>query len=47
VGSVMPLTYKGQTYIVSQTSSGTPYSKKVNPTSTDNPARVSWHEVKH
>ncbi|MGY3040625.1 type IV pilus assembly protein PilY1 [Rhodanobacter sp. TND4EL1] len=47
VGSPTAVTYGGQTYIVTQTVSGSAALSPVNPPSNDVPSRISWREIRN
>jgi type IV pilus assembly protein PilY1 len=47
VGTPTAVTYNGQTYMVSQTVTGTPVLSRVNPKTGNSPARVSWREIRN
>jgi type IV pilus assembly protein PilY1 len=47
VGTPTAVTYNGQTYLVSQTVSGTAILSRVNPKTGNSPARVSWREIRN
>jgi type IV pilus assembly protein PilY1 len=47
VGSPTTVTYGGQTYIVTQTVTGSAALSAVNPPSNDVPSRISWREIRN
>ncbi len=47
VGSPTTVTYGGQTYIVTQTVTGSAALSQVNPPSNDVPSRISWREIRN
>ena len=47
VGTPTTVTYNNQTYIITQTSSGSAAVSNVNPSNTASPQRVSWAELKN
>lgn len=47
VGTPTAVVYGGQTYLVTQTVTGTPFLSRVNPPSNTNAARVSWREIRN
>ena len=47
VGSPTTVSYGGQTYIVTQTISGSAALSPVNPPSNDVPSRISWREIRN
>jgi Tfp pilus assembly protein, tip-associated adhesin PilY1 len=47
VGTPTTVTYNGQSYLVTQTVTGSAALSPVNPPSKDDPARISWREIKY
>lgn len=47
VGTPTAVTYAGQVYLVSQTITGGAFVQRVTPPNDNNPARVSWREIRN
>lgn len=47
VGTPTAVTYNGQVYLVSQTVTGGAFVQRVTPPNDNNPARVSWREIRN